>query len=180
MTIPWAGQVPYGEQASATNAFMNNAAIQPYIANLPGYANMVGKRSENTLSMLGGNLPQDVQNQIAQRAAERGVGGGSGPASPNSNAALLQALGLSSYDMQKQGSAELSRSIADTPVPELINPWGLYEKTTLGNQELAAAQQGLGSTMPKSGGSYSYTSAPGGFGASSGIGWGIGGLHSYL
>jgi hypothetical protein len=144
MTIPWAGSVPYGEQANAINQFMTNQAVQPFIANLPGYANMVGKRSENTQSMLQGNLPQDVQNQIAQRAAERGVGGGQ-VGSPNSNSALLQALGLNSFQMQQTGSEQLSKSIADTPIPELWNPAGLFEKTLLGQQEQQAAQTGQAS-----------------------------------
>lgn len=118
---------------------MTNEAIKPYLANLPGYANMVGKRSENTASMLAGQLPQDVIGQIGQQAAERGVGSGN-PGSPNANAAYLRALGLTSLDLQSQGSQQLSQSIADTPTPELFSPASLYVPSYLGNQQLQATQ----------------------------------------
>jgi len=104
---------------------MTNQAIQPFNANLPGYANMVGQRSENTASMLNGELPQDVINQISQQSAERGVGGGQA-GGPNANAAYLRALGLNSLDVMGQGSQQLTQSIADTPVPELWNPASLW------------------------------------------------------
>jgi hypothetical protein len=121
---------------------MTSQALQPYAANLPGYANMVGQRSENTSQMLRGELPQDVINQISQQSAERGVGGGQA-GGPNSNAAYLRALGLNSLDVMGQGSQQLSQSIADTPVPELWNPASLWVPTVLGQQEQAAASAGL-------------------------------------
>lgn len=136
------GQVPYGTQANNINQFMTGQAISPFVANLPGYANMVGQRSENTQQMLEGQLPQDVIGQITQGAAERGISGGGGPQSPNSNAAFLRALGLSSLDMMGQGSQQLSQSIADTPTPELFNPASLWVPSTLAAQELQYAQAG--------------------------------------
>jgi hypothetical protein len=148
-TIPWAGQLPYnsggnvplGELANNTNQFMTNQSILPFLQNLPGYANAVGQRSENTQQMLQGQLPQDVVNQISTRAAERGIAGGS-PGGPNANAAYLSALGLNSLQMMNQGSQQLSQSIQDTPVPELWNPMSLYVPSTLAAQEQAAALAG--------------------------------------
>lgn len=116
--------------------------MAPYLANLPGYANAVGQRAENTQSMLEGNVPQDVIQQISQQAAERGIAGGA-PASPNSGAAYLRALGLNSLQMMQQGSDQLSKSIADTPVPELFSPMSLYVPETLGKQQQAAATAGM-------------------------------------
>lgn len=179
-TIPWAGAVPYGDEAAAINKFMNGQALQSYNSNLPGYANAVGQRSENTASMLKGELPQDVINQIAQNSAERGVGGGQS-GGPNSNAAYLRALGLNSLDMMGAGSKELSQSISDTPVPELWNPASLWVPTVLGQQEQAAAAAGLAAgksaggaaSMPRNG---SYITAPGGFGASLGSNWNFSGI----
>lgn len=142
--IPWAGGVPYGAQANSINQFMTSQALQPYAANLPGYANMVGQRSENTASMLKGELPQDVINQIAQQSAERGIGGGQA-GGPNANAAYLRSLGLNSLDMMGQGSQQLTQSIADTPVPELWNPASLWVPSVLGQQEQTAAETGLNS-----------------------------------
>lgn len=128
--------------SNAINQFMTNQSLQPYQANLPGYANMVGQRSQNTASMLKGELPQDVINQISQQSAERGVAGGQS-GGPNANAAYLRALGLNSLDMMGQGSKELSTSIADTPVPELWNPASLWMPEYLGQQEQTAAQTGI-------------------------------------
>ena len=140
--------VPYGAQAGAINQFMTNQAVLPYMANLPNYANMVGQRTQNTMSMLKGELPNDVISQIAQGAAERGIGGGN-PGSPNANAAYLRALGLSSLDLTNQGSQQLTQSIADTPVPELWNPASLFVPSTLAAQEQTAAQSGLAATKPR-------------------------------
>ena len=140
--IPWSGGVPYGEQAANINKFMANQALQQYNSNLPGYANAVGQRMENAQSMLQGELPQDVINQISQQSAERGISGGQA-GGPNSNAAYLHALGLNSLNLMASGSSELSRSIADTPTSELFNPSSLWVPSVLGQQENEAAYQGL-------------------------------------
>jgi len=130
------------------NQFMTNQSVQPFVANLPGYANMVGQRSANTQQMLQGQLPQDVISQITQQAAERGIMGGA-PTSPNANAAFLRSLGLNSLSMQQQGSQNLSQAISDTPVPELWNPASLYVPLTLGQQEIAAAKAGQAASKSK-------------------------------
>jgi hypothetical protein len=109
---------------------------------------MVAKRSSNTTAELGGQLPQDVVNQIAQQAAERGVSGGA-PASPNASAAYLRALGLNSLQMTQQGSQNLSQGIADTPVPELWNPMSLFVPQQLAQQEQSAARAGMNAANPR-------------------------------
>ena len=53
-------------------------------------------------SQLRGELPQDVINQIAQRAAERGVATGM-PTAPVGNAAYLSAIGRNSLQLQQAG-----------------------------------------------------------------------------
>lgn len=132
---------PFGPAAANTNQFMTSQSILPFMQNLPGYANMVGQRSENTMDMLQGQIPDDVINQIATQAAERGIAGGV-PQSPNANAAYLRSLGLTSLDLMGQGSQQLSQSIADTPTPELFNPASLwapeYQQNTAVNITKAA------------------------------------------
>jgi len=147
LMIPKPGQynnVPFGNAAANTNEFMTGQSVMPYNMNLPGYANMVGQRSENTLDMLKGQIPDDVISQISQQAAERGIAGGV-PQSPNANAAYLRALGLTSLDLMGQGSQQLSQSIADTPVPELFNPASLwapdYQQQTAYNYANATKMQ---------------------------------------
>lgn len=136
------GSVPYSDLAARTNKFMTGEAKAPFVSNLPDYENMVAQRSKNIGAELKGEVPQDVISQILQQAAERGIMTGS-PGSPNSNSAMLRGLGLTSLGMQQQGSADLSRSVADTPVPQLFYPQSLFVPQTLAAQELAAAQSGL-------------------------------------
>jgi hypothetical protein len=130
---------PFGLAANNFNQFMTGQSMLPYLKNLPGYQQMVDQRSENTIDMLQGQVPDDVINQIATQAAERGIAGGA-PNSPNANAAYLRSMGLTSLDMMGQGSKELSQSISDTPVPELFNPASLWAPEYTANRELQTAQ----------------------------------------
>lgn len=132
----------YDKMAVDVNQLMTGEANKPYLANLPNYANMVGQRSINTGQMLKGQLPDDVINQLAQQAAERGVAGGA-PASDANNAAYLRSLGLNSLQMMQQGSANLSQSISDTPVPELFNPMSLEVPRQMAAWQLEAAKAGM-------------------------------------
>lgn len=103
------------------NQFTGQQALQQYQNNLPLYNQLTGQASSNILSNLSGQIPQDVQNLMAQQAAERGVATGS-PGSPNSNAALLRGLGLTSLDLQNQGQQQLTAAIGRTPTGQQFNP----------------------------------------------------------
>lgn len=137
------GVVPYANLAATTNRFMTDEARKPYEVNLPGYSDMVAKRSSNTGELLAGKVPGDVLNQIIQAGAERGILTGS-PGGANANAAWLRALGLTSLGLQQQGSQNLSQSISDTPVSPLMNPASLYVPEDASNRELSAARSGMG------------------------------------
>lgn len=87
--------------------------------NLFNYDQRLGQASgtpgfANVLSNLGGQLPQDVINQIAQQSAERGITSGS-PTSPNANAAYLRSLGLNSLDLQKLGQEQYGSLLSRFP-----------------------------------------------------------------
>lgn len=84
-------------------------AISGNVANLPGIMELLRAYNPNydtqqgiIGSELGGNIPDDVRRQIAIRSAERGVGIGS-PLSPNADAALLAAMGLTSLSQVGKG-----------------------------------------------------------------------------
>lgn len=102
------------------NTNIATQAALPYQLNLPNYGAMTGQNSSNILSLLQGQVPQDVANQIAQMGAERGVSTGS-IGSPNSNAALLQSLGLTSLGLQSTGAQELGQAIQQTPTGQQFN-----------------------------------------------------------
>lgn len=135
--------VPRWGLAGQTNNFMAGQAPLALQRNLPNYQANIAQRGANTNSLLRGQVPGDVVQQIQQTGAERGVATGS-PGSPNANAAWLRALGLTSLGLQQQGSQQLSQSIADTPQPELWNPMSLYQSQLASFDELQAAEAGAG------------------------------------
>lgn len=160
------GGAPQFGLANQTNRFMSGQAALPYQQNLPGYGSMVSGESNNILDMIGGELPDDVVNQILQRGAERGIMTGS-PGGPNSSAAYLKAIGLTSLDMQKQGAERLSQAVARTPVPEIWNPMSMYVPQTLAAQGANYARMGAsggggggGSSFPMYTGGQTTTPAP--------------------
>ena len=114
-----------GENLSALsdtiNAITRNAQTQANQARIPGAANLEAQSSANIGSELEGQLPADVVRQLSQQAAERGVAIGS-PASPNSRAALLRALGLTSLDLTGRGQAELSAAYGRNPAAPIFDP----------------------------------------------------------
>lgn len=106
---------------SGINAFNTEQALSQIGKGLPDYQSMVAQSSKNIGSNLRGELPSDVITQILQNAAERGIITGTSGA-PNSNAAYLRALGLTSLNLQQQGEQELTQAIARTPRPTLFDP----------------------------------------------------------
>lgn len=103
--------------AGPTNYFNQQQLLGQYAAALPGYASMTSQASENIGSNLKGILPPDVANAIAIKAAERGVNTGA-IGSPNANAALLRAMGLTSLDLQNQGQTQLTEAIRRSPIAQ--------------------------------------------------------------
>jgi hypothetical protein len=141
--------------ASTVNQFMTGQAIAPYQANLPGYQQNITQRGTNVGSMLRGEVPMDVQRQMLQSGAERGIATGQ-PGAPNANAAWLRALGLTSLGLQQQGSQQLTQSIADTALPEIWNPMALYVPERTARLEESIAQGGEYKAPATSRTSYNY------------------------
>ena len=131
--------------AGQTNAFNTQQAINPYIANLPGYSQMVAQSSGNIGSLLQGQIPPDVLNLLSQQGAERGIATGLA-GSPNANAATMRALGLTSLGLQQQGEGELTNAIGRTPVPQLFNTAQFM--TTPGDEQAAQMQANIYAAAP--------------------------------
>lgn len=110
-----------GNLTTDLNSLIAKNAALPYQMNLPNYNAMTGQSSGNILSLLKGQVPQDVANQLAQLGAERGVATGS-IGSPNSNTALMRALGLTSLGLQQQGEGDLTAAINRTPTGKQFDP----------------------------------------------------------
>jgi len=115
-------------------------AALPFEINLPGYEGMLQTATGNTGQELQGQVPQDVQNLLAEQSAERGVSTGEAPGSPNTNAAYLQALGLTSLGQEQQGQTNLSQLIGETPTGASYNPASSFV-TPAQQQDAAQAVQ---------------------------------------
>jgi hypothetical protein len=102
---------------AGANAYGAQGAVA---SGLPGYSGMLGTSSANIQSDLMGQVSPDVWNQLQQGGAERGISMGS-PGSPNSNAALLAALGKTSMGLQAQGQQELTGAVNRTPTGPAVN-----------------------------------------------------------
>lgn len=97
-------------------------AALPYQMNLPDYTGMLQSATGNVGQELKGQLPQDVQNQIQQQAAERGISTGQGAGSPNTGAATLADLGLTSLNMDQLGQTGFGQLMQETPTGAQFNP----------------------------------------------------------
>jgi hypothetical protein len=156
-----AGTLPALETglASTVNQFMTGQAALPYQTNLPGYQANIAQRGTNIGGLLRGEVPMDVQRQMIQGAGERGVSTGMA-GSPNTNAAWLRALGLTSLGLQQAGSQQLGEAIAQTPVPEIWNPMALYVPERAARLEESIAQGGEYTPPATSKRSWSYGGGP--------------------
>lgn len=90
-------------------------------ARIPGAAGLEAKSSANIGQELAGQVPTDVTNLLAQQAAERGFGGGT-PGGPNTNAAYLRLLGLTSIGQEKSGQQDLTGAYSRNPAAPIFDP----------------------------------------------------------
>jgi hypothetical protein len=111
-----------GQETMGADTISAQGAALPYQMNLPNYEGMLQTATGNASQDLSGQVPQDVQNLLSQQAAERGVTTGQGVGSPDSSAAYLQSLGLTSLGMEQQGQQDFNQLFADTPTGSQFNP----------------------------------------------------------
>jgi hypothetical protein len=127
-------------------------AALPFDMNLPGYQQNLGQAATNTGQELQGQVPQDVQNLLAQQAAERGAGTGQGAGSPNTNADYLQSLGLTSLGQEQTGMGNLSSLIGETPTGAAFNPASMFVTPTAEQGANQAVQNALAAPNPSDAG----------------------------
>lgn len=106
-------------------------------ARLPNEAALETQSSANIGNELAGNVDPSVIRLLQQQGAERGIRVGTD--SPNANAAYLQALGLTGYQLQQQGQRDLTAATARNPVAPLFDPatqvMTPYQSGTLGIEQ---------------------------------------------
>lgn len=96
------------------NQWSNQQARAALEQNLPGYGANLAQQAANVSNLLAGKISPETIANIGTAAAERGVNVGA--TSPNANAALLRALGLTTEGLQTSGAQQFAQMIAQTPI----------------------------------------------------------------
>lgn len=145
-----------GQISDIINQINRNAQTAANQARIPQAPALEAQSSQNIAGQLGGQLPADVTQQLAEAAAGAGVQSGS----YGTPAGYLKALGLTSYDMTQAGQQNLSAAYARNPAAPIYDASGQlitpYQSAQLG---LEGARIG---GQPAGGG---YSIAPSGRGA---------------
>lgn len=115
----------------------SKSAIEWNLENLPAIHQIlndidltIGTRRGIIGDKLSGMVPGDVEYLLAQRAAERGIGGGS------VNADYLKALGLTSLGLQREGGQEagaLANEVFGIQSPMFVTPGQAQEAQYMAN-----------------------------------------------
>lgn len=111
-----------GQLGSTLTEQGSRNAMQPLTAAIPGLMDEFGQFSKNIASGARGEIPQDVLTLLQQQGAERGVATGQGVGSPNTNAAYLRALGLTSIGLQDQALKNLGTLTGMIPRGPTFDP----------------------------------------------------------
>lgn len=113
-----AGYTPTDLGTEAGKAVKSNIANAPDIQALlekilPGYGEIVKTGGKNALSMLRGEIPEDVQHSIQRTAAFKSLQGGYG-GSGMSRALVARDIGKTSLDLSESGGNAAQRWLAAT------------------------------------------------------------------
>jgi len=101
---------------------------------LPGYQGMVNQASANTASLLQGNVPADVQNQIQRSAAFQTLQSGAFAGGAPRGAVTARDLGLTSLNLQQTGFNQAQSLIGTARnylMPQPVNPLSLLPLSDL-------------------------------------------------
>jgi hypothetical protein len=113
-----------GSLSALINQINLNAQQAANAARIPNAPALQAQSSADILSGLRGELPQDVSDQLARQAAERGIASGIAPGSPNIGAEFLGAVGMNSYQLMNNAQAQLNAAYAANPAAPLYDPTG--------------------------------------------------------
>lgn len=154
--------------AGGVNAFNQQQAALGLQTNLPGYQGMVGQSSQNIAANLAGQVDPQVYNQLVQSAAERGTSTGLGTNAPNISAALLAALGKTSYGQKQLGEQQLTAAIGRTPQGPVFDPSKFFVTPEQEQQAQAAANLYASAPVPSAAAAEARKQATAGIGATVG------------
>lgn len=147
-------------------------ALAPLTSALPGLSGDLSSEMTNISQELAGQVPQDVQNQIFNTAADRGIATGQGANSPNANAAMLQALGLTSQQEEQTGESNLTNLMGSIPTGQQVNVSSLLTTPSEEQAAQTAANVYAAAPNPTAAGEYEQYLLQNGLGGTSGTGTG--------
>lgn len=105
-----------GKLTEDIDAIQREAQRKALAARIPGQAGLEELSSRNIAAQLRGEVPGEELYTIGQRAAEGAVGTGAA-----SQAAYLRALGLRSYDIEREGQRQLTEALGRNPAAPLFD-----------------------------------------------------------
>jgi hypothetical protein len=138
----WNLDIPSMETQSLQYGYTNAPAVNQFnmgqlsgLLNqaLPGYQKMVGTAAGNAQSLLQGNIPQDVQDQIQRSTAYTSLAAG-GAGSGSAASLTARDLGLTSLNLQQTGYQQMQGLIGTARnylMPQPVNPSSLLPLSDL-------------------------------------------------
>ena len=125
---------------SSLTTGLDSASAGGYLSSLesliPGYSGLSSTASSDISSLLSGQLPQDVLSQLNTQAAQRGVSFDA--SSPNTDAAALRAMGLTSLNLEQSGLSGLQGLIGENQVTQANPSAGLVSPSDQQSAQTAA------------------------------------------
>lgn len=142
--------MPRAQQLESKRNQFNAGELNKMLeTSIPGYATGQSLRTNNALAKLRGEIPLDVQQQIARSAAAKSLEGGYGGSGAGRNL-LARDLGLTSLDLTGQGAQEFGGILGSTPMakmadydmsPEQVSQLRSQERAMKMQAQFAAEQQ---------------------------------------
>lgn len=127
----FASDVNMGSQADI-NSVLESA--------IPGYSPMQRSRANAIGSMIKGEIPQDVLNQVYKHSAAQSLGGGYGYAPAGRNLTARD-LGLTSLDIMGKGLTGMQGLMSSTPLPRMMQANDILNFTGAQGQALRESER---------------------------------------
>ncbi len=148
-----AGGMELGQLTDYINSLNLAAQQRANAGRIPGATGLETASSGNIASELAGQPSASTIRLLQQQAAERGVATGVGGDSPNATAAYLQALGLTSEQLQETGQRDLSAALGRNPAAPIFDPTSQL-MTPYQSEQLNLERQRLAQEAGGGGGGY--------------------------
>lgn len=143
-----AGGMQLGQLTDYINSLNLGAQQRANAGRIPGATALETTSSGNIATELAGQPSASTIRLLQQQAAERGAATGVGGDSPNATAAYLQALGLTSEQLQEQGQRDLTSAEGRNPGAPIFDPTSQlmtpYQSEQLALERARLAQEGQG------------------------------------